>query len=167
MVARSYALATLKPTSLFDTYADTRSQVYGGIEAERVSTNRAIAATGGRVLLWQGEVATTYYHSTSGGRTAPVDQVWPDASSVPYLVSVTDRHDGMSKYSRWGPLLLRPEEVSRTIKIPGVRDLVVERTESGRAAAVDVRAGPGRRRILAQDFAGRWGCVRRGSPCGC
>ncbi len=152
VVARSYALATLKPTSLFDTYADTRSQVYGGIQAERIPTNRAIAATAGRVLLWQGEVATTFYHSTSGGRTAPVDQVWPNASPVPYLVSVPDPHDGLSKHHRWGPLVLRPDELSRTIKVPGVRDLVVERTDSGRAAAVDVESRSGVRRIPAQDF---------------
>ena len=31
VVARSYALATLKPGTLFDLYADTRSQVYGGV----------------------------------------------------------------------------------------------------------------------------------------
>ena len=152
VVARSYALATLKPTSLYDTYADTRSQVYGGIEAERITTNRAIAATRGRVLLWQGAVATTFYHSTSGGRTAPVEQVWPKASPVPYLVSVFDPHDGISKHHRWGPVVLRPEEVSKTIKVPGVRDLVVERTESGRAAAVDVESPSGLRRIDAQDF---------------
>ena len=34
VVARSYALATLKPGTLFDLYADTRSQVYGGVQAE-------------------------------------------------------------------------------------------------------------------------------------
>jgi stage II sporulation protein D len=152
VVARSYALATLKPTSLFDTYADTRSQVYGGIEAERVSTNRAVAATAGRVLVWRGRVATTFYHSTSGGRTAPVEQVWPNAGAVPYLVSVPDPFDRISKHHRWGPLVLRPEDVARTIKVKGVRDLVVERTESGRAAAVDVQSRNGVRRIEAQDF---------------
>ena len=51
VVARSYALATLKPGALFDLYADTRSQVYGGIPAEAASTNRAIGSTAGRVAL--------------------------------------------------------------------------------------------------------------------
>ena len=77
VVARSYALATLKPGTRFDLYADTRSQVYGGIAAEAASTNRAIGSTAGRVLLWQGRVATTFYHSTSGGKTAAVAEVWP------------------------------------------------------------------------------------------
>ena len=153
VVARSYALATLKPSTLFDLYADTRSQVYGGIAAEKISTNRAIAATGGRVLLWRGRVATTFYHSTSGGRTAPIDQVWPKAAPVPYLISVPDPYDRISKHHRWGPLVLRPEELAQRVKAPGVRDLIVERTTSGRAAAVDLKTRHGVvRTILAQDF---------------
>ena len=51
VVARSYALATLKPGTLFDLYTDTRSQVYGGVQAEADSTNRAIGATAGKVAL--------------------------------------------------------------------------------------------------------------------
>ena len=71
---------------VFDLYADTRSQVYGGIPAESSSTNRAVAATAGRVLLWHGRVATTFYHSTSGGRTVRTTRCGP-AAHVPYLVS--------------------------------------------------------------------------------
>ena len=83
-MARSYALATLKPGALFDLYADTRSQVYGGIPAEAASTNRAIGSTAGRVLSWNGRVATTFYHSTSGGRTVSNEEAWPGATPVPY-----------------------------------------------------------------------------------
>ena len=90
VVARSYALATLKPGKLFDLYADTRSQVYGGIRAEADTTNRAIGSTAGQVVSWQGRVATTFYHSTSGGRTVSNAEAWPGASPVPYLVSVAD-----------------------------------------------------------------------------
>ena len=77
VVARSYALATLKPGALFDLYADTRSQVYGGIPAEAVSTNRAIGSTAGRVLYWNGHVATTFYHSTSGGGPSRTTRLGP------------------------------------------------------------------------------------------
>jgi stage II sporulation protein D len=152
VVARSYALATLKPGKLFDLYADTRSQVYGGIEAEAATTNRAIGATAGRVLLWNGRVATTFYHSTSGGRTAAVREVWPRAASVPYLVSVADPHDSISKHHRWGPLRLTPADVARATRIKGVLDVLVERTASGRVAGVDVKLRGATRRIEAQDF---------------
>src|SRR6476469_2446124 len=65
VVARSYALATRR-TGAFDLYPDTRSQVYLGIEHEKPSTNAAVNATAGQVVLYQGEVAKTFFFSTSG-----------------------------------------------------------------------------------------------------
>ncbi|MCP9484679.1 MAG: SpoIID/LytB domain-containing protein [Gaiellaceae bacterium MAG52_C11] len=152
VVARSYALATLKPGKLFDLYADTRSQVYGGIRAEEDSTNRAIGATAGRALLWQNRVATTFYHSTSGGRTASVADVWPKARVVPYLVSVPDPYDNISKHHRWGPFRMTPAEVETLTGTRDVRDLLVERTASGRVTEVTVKVGDGLKRIEGQDF---------------
>jgi stage II sporulation protein D len=152
IVARSYALATLKPGTLFDLYADTRSQVYGGIEAEEVSTNRAIGATAGRVLFWNGRVATTFYHSTSGGKTVAIGEAWPHSTPVPYLVGVADPYDRLSKYHRWGPVRLTPAQLAQKLGSGAVRDLVVERGPSGRAAEVTVRGRAGVRRMLSQDF---------------
>ena len=152
VVARSYALATLKPGTLFDLYSDTRSQVYGGIRAEEWTTNRAIGATAGRVLYWNGRVATTFYHSTSGGRTAPIADVWPRAAPLPYLVSVPDPHDRISKHHRWGPVKLTPRDVSAKLKARGVRDLLVDRAASGRVSRVALKLARGQRTILAQDF---------------
>jgi stage II sporulation protein D len=152
VVARSYALATLKPGKLFDLYADTRSQVYGGIRAEDPATNRAVGATAGRVLYWNGRVATTFYHSTSGGRTAPIADVWPRATPLPYLVSVPDPHDRISKHHRWGPVLVTPGQLAKKLKARGVRDVRVSRTPSGRVGTVAVQARAGVRTVLAQDF---------------
>jgi len=152
VVARSYALATLKPGKLFDLYADTRSQVYGGIRAEDPATNRAVAATAGRVLYWNGRVATTFYHSTSGGRTAPIAEVWPRAAPLPYLVSVPDPYDRLSKHHRWGPVLVTPAQMAKKLKARGVRDVRVDRTPSGRVGTVAVQARAGVRTVLAQDF---------------
>src|SRR5206468_209344 len=44
VAARSYTLATLKPGKDFDLYPDQRSQMYGGVRAERPETNLAIGA---------------------------------------------------------------------------------------------------------------------------
>jgi stage II sporulation protein D len=151
-VARSYALATLKPGTLFDLYADTRSQVYGGIRAEAASTNRAIGSTAGRVLYWNGRVATTFYHSTSGGRTVSNEEAWPGATPVPYLVSVSDPYDGLSKLHRWGPFRWTPAEVGRKLGVGGARDLVVSRGPSGRATEVTIKGRSGARTMLAEDF---------------
>jgi len=152
VVARSYALATLKPGTRFDLYADTRSQVYGGIAAEEESTNRAIGSTAGRVLLWRGRVATTFYHSTSGGKTAAVTEVWPGARSVPYLVSVPDPHDSLSKLHRWGPFLLTPTQVGHRLGLGPVRDLIAARGPSGRVTEMKLKLRSGTRTMPSQDF---------------
>jgi stage II sporulation protein D len=152
VVARSYALATLKPGKLHDLYADTRSQVYGGIEAESRTTNLAIGATAGRVVWWNGRVATTFYHSTSGGRTVAIEEAWPKASAVPYLVSVPDPHDRISKHHRWGPLKLAPAFVGRKLELRGVRDVTVSRGPSGRVSSIAVELPGGTRTVGPDDF---------------
>jgi stage II sporulation protein D len=152
VVARSYALATLKPGTLYDLYADTRSQVYGGVRAESDSTNRAIGSTAGKVLVWNGRVATTFYHSTSGGRTVSIAEAWPKATPVPYLVSVADPHDTLSRHHRWGPVLLTPAQVAKKLGVPRLRDLVVSRGPSGRVTSVRLHATRWTRTMLAQDF---------------
>ena len=102
VAARSYALATAAPAGgLFDEFADTRSQAYGGILAERPETDAAIAATAGQILTYGGKVATTYFSSSSGGRTANVQEVFPNAQPTPYLVAVDDPYDAASPYHNW------------------------------------------------------------------
>jgi stage II sporulation protein D len=149
VVARSYALATLKPGRLYDMLADARSQVYGGIRAEDPSTNRAVGKTAGQVLWWNGRVATTFYHSTSGGRTAAVSDVWPRATQVPYLVSRPDPYGGASPHHSWPMLVVRP---GRLPQLRGARDLIVERNASGRVGTVVVRRARGDRRIDGDEF---------------
>ena len=118
VVARSYALAVRK-TGAYDLYADTRSQVYGGVAAEKPSTTAAVDATAGQVVLYEGKVATTYFFSTSGGRTASVDDVWSGGSEVPYLVSVPDPYDTASPHHTWGPFAFTGAKLASTFKVPG------------------------------------------------
>ena len=101
VAARSYALATDRGGSLFDQYSDTRSQVYLGMDSEQRSTNAAARATAGRVVLYRGRVATTYYFSTSGGRTENIENVWYGSPHTPYLRGVKDPYDGGSPRHRW------------------------------------------------------------------
>ena len=85
VAARSYALAVRKTGSWFDLYPDTRSQVYLGIAHEAPSTTAAVQETAGEVVLYQGRLATTYFFSSSGGRTASAPEVWPSSPPTPYL----------------------------------------------------------------------------------
>jgi stage II sporulation protein D len=100
VAARSYALASSGGGS-FDVYDDTRSQVYGGKGSEARSTNRACNHTRREVVRYHRHVATTYYSSSSGGRTESVQFAFPGASPVPYLKSVRDPYDDISPDHSW------------------------------------------------------------------
>jgi stage II sporulation protein D len=101
VAARSYALATDAGGALFDQYADTRSQMYRGMSAEQPSTNAASRETAGEVVTYNGQIVTTYYFSTSGGRTENVENVFYGSTPQPYLRSVSDPYDGISTRHRW------------------------------------------------------------------
>jgi stage II sporulation protein D len=136
VAARSYALATRR-SGEFDVYSDVRSQVYRGIPEEEASTNEAIDATAGQVVTYAGQVAHTYFFSTSGGRTATVTDVWPSSQPIPYLVSVADPYDSLSPYHRWGPVVFTAKAARAKLKVPGpLRDLRAVVTGSGRVGTL-------------------------------
>jgi stage II sporulation protein D len=130
VAARSYALAELQnvvTARAFDLYSDTRSQVYGGIAAESTAVTAAVRATARQVALYGGRVATTYFSSSSGGRTVSAAEAW--GKTVPYLVSVDDPYDTLSPYHDWGPVLVDARKAARALKVPG--DLVAFNAVAG------------------------------------
>jgi stage II sporulation protein D len=100
VATRSFGLASSAGRG-FDVYDDTRSQVYGGKGSEAGSTNRACNHTRREVVRYHRHVATTYYSSSSGGRTESVQFAFPGAGPVPYLKSVRDPYDGISPDHSW------------------------------------------------------------------
>jgi stage II sporulation protein D len=155
VVARSYALATRR-TGAFDLYPDTRSQVYLGLEHERPSTNAAVDATAGKVVLYQGQVAKTYFFSSSGGRTASAADVWGE--DIPYLVSVPDPYDTISPYHTWGPYAYTGAGLARKMKMKGrVMDVQTELDSSGRIKTLTVTGSKGTITIPGTDVRSRLG----------
>jgi SpoIID/LytB domain protein len=148
VAARSYAVATLGTGKIL--YTDERSQVYGGIAGESPSGVQAVTRTKGQVLLYQGQPATTYFSSSSGGRTTAITDLVPGAKPVPYLVSQRDPYDTASPWHNWGPVVFTGARVSKAAHVAGVTDLtpvpanaharqVVLTTSSGSAKTL----GPG------------------------
>ena len=155
VVARSYALATRR-SGAFDLYPDTRSQVYLGLEHERPSTNAAVDATAGKVVLYGGQVAKTFFFSTSGGRTASAEDVWGEA--VPYLVSVPDPYDTISPYHTWGPVAYTGAKLARMMKMKGrIVDVRPELNASGRIKTLNVVGTNGNVSIPGTDLRQRLG----------
>jgi stage II sporulation protein D len=135
VAARSYALAGLAKGKDYDLYADTRSQVYGGLDAEVPATSDAVDTTKGEVVLYNGKVANTLFFSTSGGRTASAAET--TGTAVPYLVSVTDPYDTASPYHDWGPVLFDAAKVAKQLKLPApLTDLRTTTGPSGRVKTV-------------------------------
>ena len=150
VAARSYAIATLDPSAQFDLYADNRSQMYGGIAAETAATDDAVGATAGQVLLYGNQVITAYYDSNSGGRTAPVQDIFAGRQPVPYLVSVSDPYDSLSPYHRWRVTALA-SGLSSKLGMP-IDDVRVVHTADGYVSSV-VLVGPrGTKQVTAKDF---------------
>jgi stage II sporulation protein D len=137
VAARSYALSRLHPSAPFDLYPDTRDQMYLGIDHEAPATTTAVNATAGQVVLYKGKVATTYFFSTSGGRTASPQDLNPAAQPVPYLVSVPDPYDSISPYHDWGPFRYTARKLGRGLKSPGkLTDVQTAASPSGRVLSV-------------------------------
>jgi stage II sporulation protein D len=183
VAARSYAYAHLpeylprddamRQASLpWDLRAGVSDQVYGGVEAERGGSDRAVIATAGLVLRWNGNVVTAPYHSTCGGATAEPSEV-ARVTGERWLRRVSDRVPGtLDRYYcdvapryRW-TREYDGEELAETIgrylrsyargapsAIGAVRALTVEeRTPSGRVAALGVRTDAGAWTLRGNDI---------------
>ncbi len=111
VAVRSIALTSDVGGSIFDVYSDTRSQVYKGLESEYTTTNAAVEATRGQVVLYQGQVAQTLYSACSGGQTESAVNVFGYA--VPYLVGVNDPYDDACPLHTWTLKFSGPEISSR------------------------------------------------------
>jgi len=98
VAARTYAYKHLTSSRAFDMYSTVQDQVYGGVDAEKPQSDSAIATTADVVVLYNGQPITTPYHSTCGGSTAGVSEVWYDQPDQPYLRPVSDRIPGTDNF---------------------------------------------------------------------
>jgi SpoIID/LytB domain protein len=148
VAARSYALATLVKGKPFDLYSDPRSQVYLGVAGEKPTTTAAVRATAGKVVTYGGKVATTFYSSSSGGRTASAADVF--GLQLPYLVSKPDPWDKESPYYRWGPVILGARTVQSKLAVDArVVDASVVTTPSGRIRSLVLQTAGGSEAVPA------------------
>ena len=89
VAARTYAAFERETATSYYDICDTEScQVYGGVADEHPATNAAVKATGGRVVLYQGQPAFTQFSSSNGG--------YSSAGSQPYLAAQPDPYEASS-----------------------------------------------------------------------
>jgi stage II sporulation protein D len=94
VAARSYALHKRQRHSngVYDLGRTTSSQVYKGLAAESIGTQMAVTATAGQVLTYKGQIIEAVFHSSSGGHTENVEDIW--VQPLPYLRGVQDYDQG-------------------------------------------------------------------------
>lgn len=155
VVSRTYALYQRAQAGArgFDLAADTSHQVYGGLGAESDPVRRAVAATRGEVLVFQGRPILAAFHSASGGRTASAQEVW--GQGLPYLPSVPVEGEEKSPDTYWRARVSKTK-LARALAPLGhelgsiQRARVVERSASGRALGVELAGSRGSGRVLAR-----------------
>ena len=160
VAARSYALASDRGGSIFDHYPDTRSQVYRGMGEEAASTNAAVRATAREILRYDGEVATTFFFSTSGGHTENVENVFYGATPTPYLRGVEDPYDDASPRHRWSLTYTQRRldaALGSWVKGRLLEVDVVRRGVSPRIVSADIVGSDGRTRVTGADLRARLG----------
>jgi stage II sporulation protein D len=146
IAARTYALAGVVKGKPYHLYSDVRSQVYRGVAGETPRTTAAVKATAGKVVLHGGKIATTYYFSTSGGKTANAEDVFGFA--VPYLVSKPDPWDKASPHHKWGPILIGARTLQSKIGVSArVVDAVGTPTPSGRLKTLTLQTVAGTSKV--------------------
>jgi stage II sporulation protein D len=103
IAARTYTYKKMAQNAdkLFDLASTVADQVYGGANAEAAAPDMAIRATKDLIIAYNNDIIDAYYHSTCGGTTANVEDVW-GGESLPYLRSRSDSDKSGKTYCGQG-----------------------------------------------------------------
>ena len=145
IAARTYALyqrLTKEPAD-YDVTGDVMSQDYGGKSEEKIATTRAVKATTGLILTYQGRLFPTFYHSTCGGMTEHA-RVMGDFDLAPLRGGIACSLCTASPFFQWQRRVTKADlnwalRKSRYGSVGPVTDMrVTKRTASGRAQEIAI-----------------------------
>ncbi|MGK7310767.1 MAG: SpoIID/LytB domain-containing protein [Candidatus Longimicrobiales bacterium M2_2A_002] len=169
IAARTYAVRHFgrREALGFDYYGSVLDQAYGGADAADEVASRAVRETRGMILTYDGEPIEAFYHSTCGGRTAALEEVWR-GEPRPYLRSVSDRAPDGGWYcedssrfewtEEWDEARLL-ETLTAGLRDRGIGPVsavyeveVRGRTRSGRAETLEIRTDAGDTRVFGDSI---------------
>ncbi len=144
--ARNYTVVNKGKLSKygFDLDDTTACQAYAGISSENPRTTQAVEETKGIIALYEDKPANLFYYSSSGGYTEDVKNVW-GSTNYPYLVSVPDPYDPLSKWEvKFTSSELKDKLFSVGIDVGDIKGVeVTKRTDAGRAVEVIITGSTG------------------------
>ena len=127
VAARTYALYKRNSTknNLYDVDTTTATQVYKGLKSEYTTTHQAVNATAGQVMTYAGKPILAVFHSSSGGHTENVEDIW--TSPLPYLRGVVD-YDHYSPVFNWNKTVSTSTFNSLVGNVGNIKALVPQKT---------------------------------------
>ncbi len=147
VAARTYALykRNTAKNGLYDLDTTTKTQVYKGLKSEYTTTHQAVKATAGEVMTHNGKIILAVFHSSSGGHTENVEDIW--TSPLPYLRGVVD-YDHNAPVFQWTKTLPQ-SQVSRSVGgVGNIKAMIPEKiTPQGRVVTMKVVGDRGTKRI--------------------
>lgn len=156
VAARTYALyRTEAGKELFDLRSDVLDQVYAGLRSEDHRASEAVRRTRGQVLYADGALVPAFFHSSCGGVTADVGEVW--GIPHPSLQSVLCGDCGSAPKGRW-EVSLTVAEIRRALGAlyPGgdqaLTLAVARRSRDGRVAVLTGTTASGSFSVDTEDF---------------
>ncbi|NCO76286.1 MAG: SpoIID/LytB domain-containing protein [Cyanobacteria bacterium] len=127
VAARTYALykRNTSRNSVFDLDTTTATQVYKGLGSEYTTTHQAVQATNGQIMTYNNQPILAVFHSSSGGHTENVEDIW--TSPLPYLRGVVD-YDQTSPVFQWNKSVSL-SSISRVVGgVGNIRELRAQKT---------------------------------------
>jgi stage II sporulation protein D len=171
IAARTYAVSQrfTKAFGEYDVTGDVMSQEYGGKTGEKTATTRAVKATAGWVVTYEGQLFPTFYHSTCGGVTEHA-RVMGRFDIEPLRGGIRCSLCSASPFFHWQRRLTKAEigwalRNSRYGSIGPVLDIrVTQRTASDRAKEITVVGAHRTLQLTGYDLRALLGFERIRSP---
>jgi stage II sporulation protein D len=138
VLARTYTLKALSRNGKkdYDLKSSVDSQVYRGKKGEHQSTNEAVDLTRGEVILYNNSLAEVFYHSTCGGHTEDVTNIW-DIDNLPYLKGVECNYCENSQWKNWQRVIKRED----WNKVIGNSEISIKYNTTGRLGEINGISG--------------------------
>lgn len=148
VAARNYGMLSLGKHGAdgFDLCNGPHCQAYHGFNHEKLKTNQAVDETKGKLLTYNDKLVSTYYHSSSGGRTENSENIW--TQTLPYIRAVDDKYGLGSPYDNWSKPFNKTDISKKlnanTIDVGDIVDIVpTQISENGRVTMLEVRGTKG------------------------
>lgn len=166
VASRGFALANKKKFvkkgyQLDDT---TSSQVYHGMKVWDARTDFAIAETRGLIPVYEGHVADTIFHATSGGHTESSAGVW-GGENVPYMRGHEDPYSINTTAANWS-VEKTASDVRKTLEAayPSLGEMqsirISERLEGRRVKKIELRGTKSSTLISGDKFRSLFGSTK-------